>query len=61
MQIVFAGEMLLGVSSWTTGLISLQKKESVREEAHKNLLAVVNRLILEGREDEAEAIFDEIA
>ncbi len=53
---------IIGVSSWTTGFTHVQRpQKSLREEACQNLLAVINRLLLQGREEEAEELFDEFA
>jgi hypothetical protein len=53
---------VIGVSSWTTGLKPLKPVTvDLRKEAQRNLEAVINRLCILGRFDEAERIFDEFA
>jgi len=52
------GEWVVG--SFTTGLIAKVKK-NLKQEASKNLLAVINRLHREGNYELAEELFDEFA
>ncbi len=53
---------MIGAASWTTGFVTKRvPQQDLREEARKNLLAVVNRLLRAGRDDEAEKLFDEFA
>jgi len=52
------GEWVVG--SFTTGLIKKVGKD-LRQEASRNLLAVINRLHREGEFDLAEELFDEFA
>jgi len=48
-----------GIYSWATGFRPAPNKQySLDEEARKNPEAVINRLLLEDREEEAERILD---
>jgi hypothetical protein len=52
----------LGVYSWSTGFVPAPPKQVPLElEARFNLEAVINRLFLQGRYDEAERLFDRYA
>lgn len=49
----------LGIYSWATGFKPIpEKRLSLDEEAKRNPEAVINRLLLEDREDEAERILE---
>ena len=47
-----------GVYSWADGFRSISKEESLDEEARKNPEAVINRLLNEGKVEDAERILD---
>jgi hypothetical protein len=60
--IMNAAGHVVGATSWTTGFRSAQPpREDLHREAHRNLEAVINRLFRQGRDDEAEELFNEFA
>ena len=54
--LVISGKV--GVYSWADGFLSISKEESLDKEARKNPEAVINRLLNEGRIEDAERILD---
>ena len=54
---------VIGTFSWATGFRPKRQPVALdlRKEARRNLLAVINRLHLAGKDDEAEMLFEEFA
>ena len=47
--------------NWPNGMKPIIIEPTLKQEASQNLEAVINRLLLAGREEEAELLFDEFA
>lgn len=58
MQILIQSGRVLGTFSWTNGFKPVRKESGLEAEARRNPQAVVLRLLNEGKEEEAEELFE---